>query len=592
MKKIPLMLCAIALCFMPFTLKSDAQSQQTPKKGEPPTNVTPPQELLDRIGKPIPNAPPPPPDDKAAREAQGNRNANWDLSTKIAQDKELPSEWDSLTDEEVQREIFKLTLRDQKPPRGWDPAKKFIKAEGDELPPVEASNRWQVVFTAKVKLKDFDAEIKRILNQYGGKEMVRIDSPFDRGFWIETDARRAEAISRDRAVRVVEQTKQLKGNRSSAEKTKHISPAELKKMVRAAYTTRAKIADRFTDQYNLDRIDNRNQTIDGLYRNRNEGANVDIYVIDDGVAANASEFGLRRVDYLNFFGNYCNHGTAIGDFAAGTVFGVAPQATIVSIGISTCAGTFATSDVINNYLIQVRARISLLSPRPAVLVFASGLLDAPFSLNTRLTDIIDGEDTPVVVAAGQTARVPSGTMLTDHTRFWPARHPKVYNVGYIDNFDRMVGSVCEAQDEQIQYTGIDIFAWAGPKYTQNAPCNYQASAPGILAINTIGGGQYVSGSSFAAPHVAGIYAQVLASNQTFKAHQNWVYRVVNDFAGVGVQYLAQGAANRTAYDLYYGLTVAANAASYAEGTAPDSLVAAFAQFGSKPGSVFLEHPNG
>jgi hypothetical protein len=162
--------------------------------------------------------------------------------------------------------------------------------------------------------------------------------------------------------------------------------------------------------------------------------------------------------------------------------------------------------------------------------------------------------------------------------YWPQRHPKVYNIGYMDNYDDMVGGYCSSQFIVRQYTGIDNFAWAGPKLADHINCPVQVTANGILSMDGSSTPLIVFGSSFAAPQVAALYAQVYSLNGYFYPRQEGVYKTVNNQAGVGVQYNYNFAANRTAYNGWYGWSVSRNAASFFEGTAPGSVIASFGQF--------------
>jgi len=123
-----------------------------------------------------------------------------DLLRKIYDDGDLPKEWDSLSDREVELEIYKLTRRNGKPPDGWENWQKLLK-----LKPNWNSIQWFVEFTAKVKKEDFDEEVRRILDTHGGVLMHLTYDPLHRGFWIRMISEaRAKQISQDPKVRRVE----------------------------------------------------------------------------------------------------------------------------------------------------------------------------------------------------------------------------------------------------------------------------------------------------------------------------------------------------------------------------------------------------
>jgi hypothetical protein len=148
--------------------------------------------------KPIIHAKPMCPQTSAQKQPQQARQQVSDLLVKIYADGDLPKEWDNLSDREVELEIYKLTRPDGKPPTGWENWPKFLTPK---RPPI----MWFIEFTAKVKKKDFDKEIKGILDTYGGVLMYPANDPLHRGFWVRMlKAAQAEQISQEPQVRRVE----------------------------------------------------------------------------------------------------------------------------------------------------------------------------------------------------------------------------------------------------------------------------------------------------------------------------------------------------------------------------------------------------
>ncbi len=556
-------------------LQNQAQSPK-PQQGIP---ITVPPEVLQEVLEKIPfsvpedipenRKPTPPPISASPNDTILGRGIGSDMSRKIYQDGELPSEWDHLSDRDVEIEVFKLTRRGGAPPEGWEKWPKLKKAPYDPVP-----DQWWVEFTAKVKKKNIDNEIERILKLYGGELIFKDDeSPFRRGFWIRVQEGQAELISRDPIIRRVEQDFHPKI-------TSLGSVAPLLK----AFDTRAGVA------YNLDRIDTKSRFYDGFYDFVNYGSNTDIYFVDNGVASH-SELSGRVFTYLDAFPSspLCEHATQVASVAAGSTIGVASGANILSVRVYDCFGTVTTASTISNYLNSIRSRIISQRPRGATVLFAFRIANAPNTLDTSLDSIANLADTPIVAAAGQVI-LPT-TESTSHTSYWPQRHSKVYNVGFTDNFDRKVGQTCPNLSIQ-QLTGIDIFAPAGKVYTENSCLSVSTYAEGVPVAQMVGGYTVAIGSSVASPLVAGVYAQVMSQNTTFYPHENQVYRCVNDMASSGVQYLNAGDPNRLLYNSFEAMPAARNAASYAEGVAPDSLAVAFGLYSSIPNRVFIEYPGG
>lgn len=202
MKKVLLMLCVITLLAPVIWMQTGAQRQdQTKPRGEPPTNVDPPQALLDRLGlkKMTPeemerarNRPVIPPPDTPER--QKDR-----LREKIAKDGDFPEEWASLSDREIELKIYELTRDDGKPPAGWEDAPKLIYARRGAVP-----DEWRVELAYRIKKRQFKETVEGLVRDYGGTIMSEMDlTPFYRGFWIKIAEDGAKRISEDPRVRRV-----------------------------------------------------------------------------------------------------------------------------------------------------------------------------------------------------------------------------------------------------------------------------------------------------------------------------------------------------------------------------------------------------
>lgn len=152
--------------------------------------------------------------------------------------------------------------------------------------------------------------------------------------------------------------------------------------------------------WNLDRIDQRSRSGNGIFHYTYTGAGIYIYVVDTGVRYSHTEFGGRVLAGANFVNDGraaytdCNgHGTHVAATAAGQWSGAAKSAWIVPVRVLPCSGSGATSSIISglNWISQyVRGVISM-----------SLGTDAPYTpLDTAVYNMVNTYGHHVVVAAG------------------------------------------------------------------------------------------------------------------------------------------------------------------------------------------------
>jgi subtilisin family serine protease len=97
-----------------------------------------------------------------------------------------------------------------------------------------------------------------------------------------------------------------------------------------------------TIEWHQDRVDQRALPRDLVYAPPNDGAGVNIYILDTGFRRSHQEFGGRArqdADFIRFLGQRddCHgHGTAVGSSAAGATVGIAPGANLISIRVAGC----------------------------------------------------------------------------------------------------------------------------------------------------------------------------------------------------------------------------------------------------------------
>jgi subtilisin family serine protease len=264
--------------------------------------------------------------------------------------------------------------------------------------------------------------------------------------------------------------------------------------------------------WGLDRIDQRNLPLSGTYTYTSTGAGVRAYIVDTGLQADHPQFGTRAqnvYDYAGGSGADCNgHGTHVAGIVGAQTYGVAKGVYLRGVRVLDCNGSGSTSAVVAG-IDWVRAN----AVKPAVANLSIG---GPVSstLNTAVTNLSN---------AGIFVSVAAGNENQDACNTSPASAVAAFATAATNSDD-----------------------------TRRSSGNYgscvDAYAPGTNIVSTwIGSGTAtLSGSSMAAPHVAGVAALYKATfgDAASATIDSWIK--TNATAGV-VKNVPAGTPNRLLY---------------------------------------------
>ncbi|WP_156725864.1 S8 family peptidase [Streptomyces apocyni] len=306
-----------------------------------------------------------------------------------------------------------------------------------------------------VTLDEVDASSKQgkaLAKKYGAEIEDTYDAALN-GYAVELTEKEAKKFAADGAVESVVQNQKI-----SIDATQPNPPS-----------------------WGLDRVDQPDLPMDDSYTYPDSaGEGVTAYIIDTGIRHSHNDFGGRAsfgYDYWNEGGNDGNgHGTHVAGTVAGSAHGVAKKADLVSVRVLDDNGSGSIASVVGGI-----DWVTQNAQKPAVANMSLG-----GGANSTLDDAVRNS-----IASGVTYAVAAGNSNADASGYSPARVAEALTVGSSTSGD--------ARSSFSNYGSIlDIFA-PGSSITS-------AWNTGDSATNTI------SGTSMAAPHVAGAAALVLGEN--------------------------------------------------------------------------------
>ena len=297
------------------------------------------------------------------------------------------------------------------------------------------------------------APVAQALAQAHGGQIIFVYESALKGFAVRLPEPAAQALSRDPRVKFVEEDAQ--GEVAATQ----FSPPN----------------------WGLDRIDQRDRPVDGQYNYNSSGTGVWVYVIDTGIRSSHVDFGGRSwlaADYIHDGCEDCNgHGTHVAGIIGSATYGVAKNSYPLAVKVCNSAGQCNASTVIAgiNYVTQFHQNW------PTIPSVAN--ISLRFAPNSSMDTAVRNS-----LAAGVTYTIAAGNETQNAANNSPARVSEELTVAASDYNDQRAyfsnfGSV------------VDLFA------------------PGFGIVSTYNRSNTdsaeLSGTSMAAPHVAGVAALYL-----------------------------------------------------------------------------------
>jgi subtilisin family serine protease len=239
--------------------------------------------------------------------------------------------------------------------------------------------------------------------------------------------------------------------------------------------------------WGLARISHRAANSAEYYYSDTAGEGARVYVIDSGIRLSHADFGGRALWGANFVSESSDtdedgHGTHVAGIIAGKTYGVAKKATVVAVKVLDKSGSGSMSGLLQGLNWAVADAKKRGVTEKAVI---------NMSLTGAYTQSVN-EGVKAATDAGITVVVAAGNKHDNVTNWSPASAPTAITVGAIDQDDRRADFSNWGHEVDIFAPGVGIpSAWNTSDHSR----------------------EWMSGTSMATPHVAGLAAYFIAREE-------------------------------------------------------------------------------
>ncbi|KAG0744876.1 hypothetical protein G6F57_001007 [Rhizopus arrhizus] len=240
-------------------------------------------------------------------------------------------------------------------------------------------------------------------------------------------------------------------------------------------------------QWNLVRISQHRRDLSQPYiYDSNAGSGAYVYVVDDGMRTDHSDFGGRAQwgwsSYSGISQYGTGHGTHVGGIIGGSTYGVAKKANLVAVQVLDDTGSGSVSSIISGLQWVVNnAKKGRSVVNMSLGMKTNGVPSSTLSAFNSAIDAVVSSGIPVFVAAGNSG--------SDACYVSPANNKNVFTVGATDKSDAMTDYSCYGSCVQILAPGDNILS---------------------TYVNSRTSTTTMSGTSMASPHAAGVGALLLS----------------------------------------------------------------------------------